>query len=257
MSNTDQQEQYFVDGTQIVVPLENDYPDTYLIEPHYHRRHQLLCALTGVVEVSTDQGSWVMPPRRGMWIPAKTVHQVKIFGRVRMHSLYFEPIRIADMPTQCQVLGISNFMQMLIAEAMSLPVCLDPRSLALVDLLLHELRRQPHVALSLPLPRNPSLLTCCRTFLSAPNIHESIDNWATALGMSRRAFTRAFKAETGLSFVEWRQQACLVSVLPRLVAGEAITTVALDLGYENPAAFTAMFKKILGTSPRKYFLGLN
>jgi AraC-like DNA-binding protein len=36
------------------------------------------------------------------------------------------------------------------------------------------------------------------------------------------------------------------------VAGEPVTTVALDLGYDNPAAFTSMFKRILGSSPRTY-----
>ena len=74
--------------------------------------------------------------------------------------------------------------------------------------------------------------------------------WATALGTSRRSFTRLFKSETSLSFVDWRQQACILVALPRLVGGEAVTTVALDLGYDNPAAFTAMFKRILGSSPR-------
>ena len=70
--------------------------------------------------------------------------------------------------------------------------------------------------------------------------------------MSRRAFTRLFRRETGLSFVNWRQQACLVAALPRLVAGETVTTIALDLGYDNPAAFTTMFKRVLGASPRTY-----
>lgn len=252
MTDIEPQEQYFSDGGQTVVPLESDYPDGHLIPPHHHRRHQLLCAMTGVVEVSTDQGSWVMPPRRGLWIPARTVHQVKIFGRVRMHSLYFEPRLMADMPPQCQVLGISAFMQVLIAEAMGLPSVSDARSMALASLLQHELRRQPHIALSLPLPRNPILAARCRAYLSEPHAHDTIDAWALGIGMSRRAFTRAFKAETGLSFVEWRQQACLVTALPRLVAGEAVTTVALDLGYDNPAAFTTMFKRILGASPRAY-----
>ena len=34
--------------------------------------------------------------------------------------------------------------------------------------------------------------------------------------------------------------------MPRLAAGEPVTAVALDLGYENPAAFTTMFKRAFG-----------
>jgi AraC-like DNA-binding protein len=70
--------------------------------------------------------------------------------------------------------------------------------------------------------------------------------------MSRRTFTRLFRRETGLSFVAWRQQACILAALPRLAQGEAITTIALDLGYDNPAAFSAMFKRILGSTPSLY-----
>jgi AraC-like DNA-binding protein len=72
--------------------------------------------------------------------------------------------------------------------------------------------------------------------------------------MSRRSFTRIFREETGLSFVSWRQQACLVVALPRLAAGESITTVAMEMGYDNPSAFTTMFKRLLGVSPRSYFI---
>ena len=43
--------------------------------------------------------------------------------------------------------------------------------------------------------------------------------------------------------------------MPRLAAGEPVTTVAIDLGYENPAAFTLMFKRAFGAPPLAY-LGL-
>ena len=55
-----------------------------------------------------------------------------------------------------------------------------------------------------------------------------------------------------MSFVAWRQQACVLAALPHLAAGEHVTTVALNLGYDNPAAFTTMFKRVLGTSPLSY-----
>ncbi|MFP3747847.1 AraC family transcriptional regulator, partial [Achromobacter sp. SIMBA_011] len=63
---------------------------------------------------------------------------------------------------------------------------------------------------------------------------------------------RLFRKELGLSFVTWRQQACIFASLPRLAAGEAVTNVALDAGYENIPAFTTMFRRMLGSSPRAY-----
>jgi AraC-like DNA-binding protein len=55
--------------------------------------------------------------------------------------------------------------------------------------------------------------------------------------------------------VAGRQQPCLLGPTPRLAAGEPVTSVALDMGYENPAAFTLMFRRVFGSSPLAY-LGL-
>jgi len=73
--------------------------------------------------------------------------------------------------------------------------------------------------------------------------------------MSRRTFTRAFQRQTGLSLSTWRQQALLFAALPRLADGEPVTSVALDVGYDSVPAFTTMFKRMLGTSPRGYLRG--
>jgi AraC-like DNA-binding protein len=56
-----------------------------------------------------------------------------------------------------------------------------------------------------------------------------------------------------MSFGAWRQQARLIEALARLGAGEPVTTVAFDLGYESPSAFTAMFRRSLGVTPSRYF----
>ncbi|HGE6737075.1 TPA: helix-turn-helix domain-containing protein [Serratia marcescens] len=46
-----------------------------------------------------------------------------------------------------------------------------------------------------------------------------------------------------------------MAALPRLAAGEPVTTVALEMGYETPGAFSAIFKRLLGTLPSRYFRG--
>ena len=73
------------------------------------------------------------------------------------------------------------------------------------------------------------------------------------LGAYSRESVRALGRETGVTLSLWRQQACLLTALPRLASGEQVTTVALDLGYDSVAAFTTMFKRMLGAPPREYF----
>jgi AraC-like DNA-binding protein len=237
-----------------LIAVGNDFGDGRVLAPHHHRRNQLLYGASGVVVVTTAQGSWVMPPERGMWIPAGVTHQVRTIGAVRTQSLYLEPDATAGMPARCEVLGISPFMRSLLAEAIELPADYDlgGRAGALMALIAHEMRRLPVLPLSLPFPADARLVDRCRAFLERPAVHDTIDAWSAALSMSRRSFTRLFRHQTGLSFQAWRQQACLVAALPRLAAGEPVTAVALELGYDNPAAFSTMFKRVLGASPRAY-----
>src|ERR1700722_8056605 len=244
-----------VDGVaRPVVASGNDYPDGHRVKPHHHRRGQLISGATGVIVLSAAGGSRVMPSQRGMWIPPATEHHVRMVGAVSVQSLYIEPHAIPGLPSHCQVVGISPFMRSLITEALGVPLEyeLEGRAGALMQLIQYEMQQLPALSLSLRYPAHGPLSALCRQFVQKPNIHETIDAWADALGTSRRSFTRLFRRETGMSFVAWRQQACLLCAMPRLAAGEAVTTVAIDLGYENPAAFTLMFRRAFGSSPLAY-----
>ncbi|PYX73830.1 MAG: hypothetical protein DMG78_07865 [Acidobacteria bacterium] len=56
-----------------------------------------------------------------------------------------------------------------------------------------------------------------------------------------------------MSLGKWRQQLRLLHSLQLLAAGEKISHAALEAGYSSPSAFIAMFRKALGTTPRRYF----
>ncbi|MDZ5650271.1 helix-turn-helix transcriptional regulator [Nitrospirillum sp. BR 11828] len=247
-----------------VFAVGNDYPQGLILPPHRHSRCQLLYGIRGVMTVATAQGTWMVPPERAVWIPAGVVHEVEIVaGPGAMRSLYIAPAvlppareedALDPRADRCQVVGISPLVHALLVEAAELPaeVPEGSRGSLIMALLLHELPSLPVLPLSMPLPTEARLAARCRAFVTDPDPHATIDGWAHELGMSRRAFTRHFRRETGLSFAAWRQQACLFAALPRLAAGEAVTTVALDLGYDSPAAFTSMFKRLLGVPPSRY-----
>lgn len=38
-----------------------------------------------------------------------------------------------------------------------------------------------------------------------------------------------------------------------LALGQSVLDVALELGYDSPSAFSAMFRRTLGVSPSEYF----
>jgi AraC-like DNA-binding protein len=237
-----------------IYPLPSDYTPGHVVARHSHSRPQLLYARTGVLMVTSTEGRWMVPPDHALWIPAGIEHSVDMVGHVNMLSVFGAP---SALPDAVRVVAMTDLARALIMEAAApLP---DGHATARIDLvmrlLLEVISTLPERSLGLPFPGEPRLASLCRRFVLNPSPHLVIDDWAKELSMSRRSFTRAFHRETGLSLSIWRQQACLFAAFPRLAAGEAITSVALDLGYESIAAFTTMFKRMVGASPRAYFGG--
>jgi AraC-like DNA-binding protein len=78
-------------------------------------------------------------------------------------------------------------------------------------------------------------------------------NSAAAAQVTVAKPARHVQAKTGLSFGAWHQRLRLTEALARLRAGIPVTTVAQDLGYDSPSAFSAVFRRALGRAPSRYF----
>ncbi|MBP1878732.1 AraC family transcriptional regulator [Agrobacterium rubi] len=243
----------FIDGhNESVLALRRLYPEGFKSPVHLHSKTQLWFAHSGVVIVSTGDGRWMIPPGHGLIIPAGLHHSSEMISDVEMHSVYVHRDVInTDRP---RVVGMTVLAGNLIHELVQDDVRRSGarRRELVMELLMDEIGQLPEQPLGLPFPSQPNIAVLCRHFLTTPAANASIDDWAQTLGMSRRTFTRVFRAETGVSFVTWRQQACIFASLPRLASGESVTNVALDAGYENVSAFTTMFRRMLGSSPSAY-----
>ena len=236
-----------------VIAVGADYPASFELNLHQHRRAQFLYAARGVVAVSTPHGAWTAPSERGIWIPGGTPHAVRMVGEVSTRSVLIEAHAL-ELGRCCRVIGVGPLLRQLLVAAADMPAEYDAegRDGLVMALLLAELLRAPELPLSAPFPQTAALAARCHVFLERPSPHDTIDGWSRSLGLSRRAFTRAFRRETGMSFEQWRQRACLMVALPRLAGGEPVTTIALDLGYESPAAFATMFMRLTGMTPSRY-----
>lgn len=235
--------------------MAKDFPDGYFIAPHAHRRSQLVYASSGVMRVRTPQGAWVVPPHRAVWVPADVVHDVRMAGAVAMRTLYVEPDAIATLPRECCVVAVSPLLRELVLRAVELPLLYDEGGPAgrVMALILDELRALPVLPLNLPMPGDPRLARICRAILGHPASALTLAGWGRQTGASSRTLARGFLRETGMTFGRWRQQARLLEALSRLAQGQSVTTIALDLGYDSPSAFTSMFRRALGRTPSAYF----
>ncbi len=245
----------YVESPRPVVVICNDFCRGAVIPQHHHRRSQLVYGASGTMLVGTEHGQWMVPADRAVWIPGGVKHHLRMIDNVTTVTLWVGADAHADLPASCEVVDMSPLMRSLLTAAIEIGPEYDVggRDGHVMSLLLYELKHLPKLPLCLHFPKHKRLATRCHEFLEAPRPHDTIEKWAKALNMSRRTFTRLFKKETGLSFAVWRQQACLFAALPRLVAGESVTNIALELGYESPAAFTTMFKRLQGVPPSQYF----
>jgi AraC-like DNA-binding protein len=237
-----------------IVGIGNEYPPAFELDWHRHRRGQLLYAARGVVVVSTPHGAWVAPPERAIWTPGGCDHAVRMVGAVSTRSVLIEPGAHGCRGDRNLVIKVSPLLRSLLDVACDIApeYEIGGRDGKVMALLLAEIASAPTVPLAVPFPQTTEVARKCQAFLEHPTPHDTIDRWSADLGIGRRAFTRLFKKETGLSFGAWRQQACILVALPRLARGEAVTTIAFDLGYESAAAFTTMFKRRIGVAPSQY-----
>ncbi len=89
-----------------VVAIGTDYSPGTLLDFHTHRRAQFLYGMTGLMEVDTDEGTWVVPPYSAVWLPAGKRHRVRMNG-VSTRSLYIEPVA-APRPCTGRVAAASS-----------------------------------------------------------------------------------------------------------------------------------------------------
>lgn len=223
---------------------------------HGHDWVQFSYAISGVLGVYTDEGSFFAPPQWGVWIPANVEHEVITSTRAEMRSLYVRRQDSAWAGPRCRVLEVTPLARELIKQFCLFPVEYpegETPEAHLVQVLLEQLQGLPEVGFSLPLPQHPRLLEVCTAMLEHPEQDVGLGYWAERLGRSQKTLMRLFQRETGLSFRGWRQRMRLLSSLQALEQGQGVTQAALGCGYESTSAFIVAFKGLFGATPGELF----
>lgn len=237
-----------------VVGFYGRQPTGYYDPPHVHDRAQFSYRLEGVAAVRAGDASIVLPPGRGVWIPAGLRHEVSCAGPAAYNVLYVTTAA-SPQPDGLRVLDISPFLHALVEEFLTFGPLYDEtgREGEIVRLMLGEITRAPPSTEAGPkLPQDARLQRVCAALRRDPADGRDIDAWATEAGMSRRTFTRNFRQETGMSFVAWRQQLRMTQAAALLGAGQSSTQVAQTLGFSSLSAFATLFQRSFGLSPGRY-----
>lgn len=215
-----------------------------------HRWHQFLNARKGAIWAEIGDGIWIVPPRRGLWIPVGKLHRLRMLGAVELRTLYCRE-DIATKKSDVRVIDVCGLLHEAILRVCELQ-CLDQRrdsDKRLSALVIDEIDAATSAAIRLTMPSDPRARRLAQYFMDASSDHVSLASKYSAAGLSRRTAERFFRKDTGLSPGRWYRMARLSRSLEYLVDGGTIDGAAEATGYRSRAAFSDAFGKTFGFPP--------
>jgi AraC-like DNA-binding protein len=242
------------DGSVWVRTFPLTLPHDHTQPRHTHDWDQLTYAASGVIQIETDEGVWVVPPHRAVWVPAGVAHAEQMYAPVSVRMLYLAEGIADKLPRECRMVNVSSLLRELVLHVSRLGA-LDRRTRShvhVIGVLLEQLSALSAVPLQLPTPRDPRAARVAARLRARPDDTASLAALARQAGASRRTIERSFARETHMSAGEWRRRARLLHAVRRLAEGEAVTNVSLETGYSSVSAFIAVFKKTFGMTPARY-----
>jgi len=235
----------------------HDYPRGFRVALHAHESDQLVYSSQGVMEVASGQSVWTIPPHFGLWIPARTLHEIRMPERVSMRTLYLRPA-LTRLPAACAVIHVGSLLRELIFEIVRVGQLRFRNRIecALRDLLIAELMRATPVPTVVVLPKDSRAAKVAQAVIADPAARVSLHSMCSAAGLSVRTLERIFLREVGTDFECWRRQVRLMKAVELLVAGSSVKEASFAVGYQQPSAFVALFRSNFGTTPKAWISAL-
>lgn len=103
--------------------------------------------------------------------------------------------------------------------------------------------------LRLTMPRDERARRAVTILLDWPQDTNNLDQLAINSDASIRTLARLFKAETGLSFRQWRQMARMMEALSALTTGAGPARAASIAGVGSQSTFRSAFRSVFGMTP--------
>ncbi|MFK0382884.1 AraC family transcriptional regulator [Agrobacterium sp. NPDC090273] len=223
---------------------------------HSHDEAQLTFAASGMVQVHTDDGVWLVPPQLAAWIPAGVSHRLDIMTDAELWMVHWQQSAIREwVPSAFPQRAFASRVTPLLRSLLDAAVAADPQSekaALIVRLMLHELTAMQDAPTFLPLPKSPTGRRVAELALADHANLMDLGELASRAATSVRTASRLFPAETGMTLKAWRQRARIAWTMRRLAEGEPIARVADQAGFASTAAFSHAFRQVTALTPTAF-----
>ncbi|WP_037171875.1 helix-turn-helix domain-containing protein, partial [Agrobacterium larrymoorei] len=226
---------------------------------HSHDEAQLTYAASGMIQLHTGEGVWLVPPQLAAWIPAGVPHRLDIMTDAELWMVNWRPTAIAtwappNFPDRAFASRLTPLLRSLLAAAIED----DPATVKaelMVRLILLELSAVSDAPTYLPMPQSPVAKRVAEIALGDHRNSMDLTELASRAATSGRTISRLFPAETGMTLKAWRQRARIVRTMEQLARGKSVAEVASDAGFSSTAAFSFAFRQVTGTTPSAFLCG--
>ncbi|MFD8463785.1 helix-turn-helix transcriptional regulator [Streptomyces cyaneofuscatus] len=214
---------------------------------HVHAFHQFLYVPLGRIVVTALGRDHELSPSVALWIPAGIPHSARFDPDSLVVPETFEPDLHRLPYSEVTSVNVSDAQRQLLLSRMRASEVSeeDPAVFAV-------LCAGHRDVLPLPQPTGRSAATVAGELMRNPGDPRTASEWAESLYTSSTSLRRAFRAETGLAFSEWRTRLRLNHSLQLLAAGHMVSTVAARVGFVSTNGYILAFRRYFGETPGAY-----
>ncbi|MFD9907501.1 AraC family transcriptional regulator [Streptomyces sp. NPDC059063] len=215
--------------------------------PHVHDFHQFLYVPLGRVVITAGGREHALSASVALWLPAGVVHSGRFepdsivvpetFDAARHHLPYRDATTVNVTDAQ---------RRLLLGRIRSSEAAHDDPAVFAALCAGHQ------DSLPLPRPTSRAAAAVAQELSRAPHDQRTATQWARDLYTSSTSLRRAFRAETGLAFSEWRTRLRLNHSLDLLRQGHMVSTVATRVGFVSANGYILAFRRYFDRTPGAY-----
>ncbi len=222
---------------------------------HAHRRHQLLYASAGMLELEAEGNRWLLPPRRMAWIAAGTDHRVRAHPATRLRAAYLRPELVPALPYGCRVFAVPTVAREMLLHAARWDAARAPDDalaapfFSVLAALCVRAAETP-AAFRLPMATSDELRRATAWVLEHLDGEAAMEACAKAARVSQRTLARRFEAELGMGYRHYLHAARMTRAMELLGDPSVnVTEATWAVGFASVGAFSAAFKDFTGEAP--------
>jgi AraC-like DNA-binding protein len=215
--------------------------------PHRHELHELVWVRGGTMTVRLEHRILTVPDGFGVWIPAGTEHAGRTTARTALCDALFDPERSPVPITVPVLVEVTPVLAALLTRLSRSD--LEPAARLRAEAVVFDVIAPSSEQYSVTVPQGERLAPLVAALLDDPTDRRTLADWAEHLGVGERTLSRVLRAQTGLSFLQWRQALRAHRALALLAEGRSVQDVSELMGHTHPSTFIAAFKRVMGTTP--------